>query len=645
MARIAKFGPFELDRNQFELRRNGEPVKIDRAPLELLIFLVERAGKLVTRNEAVDHVWGKDVFVEPDSSLYTAIRKIRKALDDDTGEPRFIQTISRKGYRFIAAVEEVQVHPAAVTEPDALAPPADATTLPVTRVAASRRTGPWPLRIAVILGALAIDAVLIRHFAVHSPPRKVMLVVLPLENLSGDPQQEYLADGITEEITTELGSLDPEHLGVVARTSAMHYKHSPKMMAQISGELGVSYLLEGSIRRSGQNVRISAQLIQAHDQTHLWARSYDRELSDVLNVQREIASLVARQVRLTLSHNVNERLATTARVNPDAYDAYLRGLQGWNQRTREGFLDAIASFRRATELDPNYAPAFAGLARVYSLAPIFADIPASEAGPASLAAANRALSLNARLAEAHSAIGFVNGHYLYDWRVAKRELQTGVEMGPNSPYTHFFYSNSYLSPFGRHDEAIAEMRKAMELDPLSRSIQSFAGKTFLWARRYQEAIAQYQRVNQFDANFPVNRERLACLYALLGKFEDAIAEETKARVLSGEKAEDVVAGMNRVRQAVVARGAVGYWSAELELSEGPQQPPEGYSLPYGRAMVYAHLGKTHEALADLERAYLDREAQITELAVEPNFDALRGDPCFIELERRIGLETVFPRDE
>ncbi len=628
MAQTAKFGPFELDADKFELRKNGEAVKMDRAPLELLFFLVERAGKLVTRDEAVNHIWGKDVFIEPDSSLYTAVRKIRRALEDDTGEPRFIQTVSRKGYRFIAPVEEAL--------PESLGPSKPEHDPVAAQPVRWKKY--WLYASFLCLAAVAL-LLLIPHARQKSAPARIKLVVLPLENMSGDPQQEYLADGVTEEITTELGNLDPEHLGVVARTSAMHYKRSPKTMAQISGELGVSYLLEGSIRRSGHNVRITAQLIQAHDQTHLWARSYDRELSDVLNVQREIASLVARQVRLTLSHYANERLATTARVNPDAYDAYLRGLQGWNQRTRDGFLDAIASFRRATELDPNYAPAFAGLARVYSLAPIFADIPASEAAPKSLAAANRAVSLDTGLADAHSAIGFVKGHYLYDWPVAKGEFELGVEMGSNDPYTHFFYSNSYLSPFGRHDEAIAEMRRAMELDPLSRSIQSFAGKTFLWARRYQEALAQYQVANRLDANFALNHERLACLYALLGKFEDAAAEETKARVLSGEEPAAVVAEMNRVRQAVAAHGAHGYWSAELQLSEQPRQPPEGYSLPYGRAMVYAHLGQADEALANLERAYQDRETQMTELAVEPNFDALRVNPRFVELERRIGLPT------
>ncbi|MGA8026435.1 MAG: winged helix-turn-helix domain-containing protein [Bryobacteraceae bacterium] len=635
MASILRFGSFELDRRNFELRQNGEPVKLDRTPLELLFFFAERAGTLVTKEEAVDRVWGKEVFVETDSSLYTAVRKIRKALEDDTGEPRFIRTVSRKGYRFIAQVEEVRVTPTAVAEP--VIGPGDATTVPGRPVRIGWRTGRWPLRIAVILGSLAIDAFLIRHFATQSPAGKIMLIVLPLENLSGDPQQEYLADGITEEITTELGSLDPKHLGVLARTSAMQYKHAGKTTAQISRELGVAYLLEGSVRRSGGNVRITAQLIQSSDQTHLWARSYDRELGGVLKVESDIARDIAREIRLKMSEQTNARLAGAARVNPEAHDAYLRGLQGWNQHGRDGFVQAITNFRRATELDLNYAPAFAGLARVYSLAPIFAHIPASESAPKALEAAQRAVRLDETLADAHSALGFVKGHYQFDWPAANREFRRAIDLEPNNPYAHLFYSNSYLSPFGRHEEAIAEMRKAMQLDPLSIAIQSFAGRTFIWARRYDDAVAQFQRANQLDPNFALNHERVAQLNALLGKFDPAITEETNARLLSGEKPQDVVADMSTLRRAVAAQGPRGYWETELHLLAGEQQPPEAYSRPFGLAIVYAHLGQTDKALVNLEIAYRERDTQITELAVEPQFDALRTDPRFADLERRIGI--------
>lgn len=564
-------------------------MKLDRTPLELLFFLAERAGTLVPREEAVEHVWGKEVFVESDSSLYTAVRKIRRVLDDDIGEPQFIQTVSRKGYRFIAPVEQVQ----------ALSPPTAGEPVSEAPIRASPRRAPWVLG-TVLICVLATGITLVRAVRVHSPGGKIMQVVLPLENLSPDPQQEYLADGITEEITTELGSLDPNHLGVLARTSAMQYKHSPKTTAQISRELGVAYLLEGSIRRSDGSVRITARLIQSSDQTHLWAKSYDRELGDVLRVERDIAGLVAGEVRLRLPEQAHERLMETAQVNPEAHDAYLRGLQGWNQRSRKGFLQAITNFRRAAELDPNYAPTFAGLARVYSLSPIFAGIPASESAPKALEAANRALSLDETLADAHSAIAFVKGHYQFDWPAANREFRRAIELEPNNPYAHFFYSNSFLSPFRRHEEAIAEMKKAMQLDPLSLSIQSFAVRTFIWARRYGDALAQFQKGNQLDPNFALNHERVAQLYALLGKYDEAVQEETKARLLSGETPSDVLAHMNILRQAAVTRGAQGYRDTELQFSRGEQNPPEAYAHPYGLAIIYTHLGEIDKALANLE---------------------------------------------
>jgi TolB-like protein/DNA-binding winged helix-turn-helix (wHTH) protein/Tfp pilus assembly protein PilF len=622
MSPILRFGRFQLDRQNFELRCDGQPVKLDRTPLELLLFLAEHSGTLVTRDEAVEHVWGKGVFIEAESSLYTAIRKIRQALGDDSGEPQFIQTVSRKGYRFIAKVEEVRgVSPG---------PPVADT--------AGRRMRSWMLWTALAC-VLAAGVLLFRlRIAWHSPSRgKVMLVVLPLQNLSGDGRQDYLADGITEEIITQLGNLDPQHLGVIARTSAMQYKHARKDTAQISRELGVNYLLEGSVQRSGDRIRVTAQLIQASDQTHLWAESYDRELSDVLKLESDIAGMLAGKIRLTLSKQTDQRLAAATRVNPEAYDAYLRGLQGWNQRSQDGFLQAIADFNRATELDPNYAPAFAGLARVYSLAPIFAGIATSEAGPKALNAATRALALDETLADAHSALGFVKGHYQYDWPGAEHEFKRAIELEPNNTYGHFFYSNSFLSPFGRHEEATAEMYKAMELDPLSTRIQSFAGITFIWARRYDHALAQFQKVNQLDPNFAVNHERLARLYALLSKYEEAITEETKARLLAGETPQVVLAKMNTLRREFATKGARGYWEDQLRLSRDKQNPPEAFARPFGLAVIYCYLGDKDKALANLEIAYAERDTQMTELAIDPEFDPLRSDQRFADLEHRVGI--------
>jgi TolB-like protein len=464
-----------------------------------------------------------------------------------------------------------------------------------------------------------------------------MLVVLPLENFTGDSQQDYLADGITEEIIAQLGSLDPQHLGVIARTSAMRYKHTQKSAAQVSREVGANYLLEGSIRHSGDRIRVTAQLIQSSDQSHLWADSYDRELSDVLKIESDIASSVASEIGLTLSQQIHQRLAATSRTNVEAHDAYLRGLQGWNLRTRDGFQQAITNFTRATELDPGYAPAFAGLARVYSLAPIFAGVPAGEAAPKALEAASRALSLDETLADAHCVLGFVKGHYEYDWPAAQREFRRAIELEPNDAYAHLFYSNSYLSPLGHHEEAIAEMGKAMELDPLSPHIQSFAGVTFKWARRYDDSLAQFQKVNQTDPNFSLNHERLAQLCAILGRYDEAITEETKARLLAGEKPQDVLAKMNTLQRELATRGERGYWEEQLQFARDQQNPPEAYVRPYGLAIIYAHLGEKAKAFENLENALAERDTQITELAIEPQFDVLRSDARFADLERRIGL--------
>jgi TolB-like protein/DNA-binding winged helix-turn-helix (wHTH) protein/Tfp pilus assembly protein PilF len=619
-ALIFKFGPFELDRQNFELRRDGQPIKLDLTPLKLLFFLVEKAGTLVSREEAVERVWGQDVFIEAESSLYTAVRKIRRALDDDTGEPQYVQTVSRKGYRFIAKVEAVD-SPLAGTGSTLAATPARSRT--------------WQLW-ATAVGVLAL-AVLVWFGTHRRQPDRVMLVVLPLQNFSGDAQQDYLADGITEEIITELGSLDPPHLGVIARTSAMQYKQAKKGVAQVSRELGVGYVLEGSIRRSGNSIRVTGQLIRSSDQTHLWAQSYDSDLGDVLKLESHIALEVASQIRLALSDETHQRLKVTAHVNPEAHDAYLRGLQGWNQRNPPGFHQAIMEFTRATGLAPDYAAAFAQLSRVYSLSPIFADIPADEAVPKALDAASRALKLDETLADAHGALAFTKVHYLHDWTSAEKEFRRAIELEPNNPYGHFFYSNSFLSPTGRNEDAIAEMKKAIELDPLSTRIQSFAGRTYIWARRYDDALAQFQKVNQLDPNFALNHERTAHVYALMGKFEEAINEEADARTLVGEKAEDVRRKKERLSQALRAHGAQGFWEAELQLAQGGQNPPEAYSGALGMARIYSELGEKENAFANLEKAYTERDEEMTNLAVEPEFDALRSDPRFRDLENRVGI--------
>ncbi len=626
--RRVRTGLFEIDFGSGEVHKDGRKVQLQEQPFRVLAILLECPGEVVTREQLQERLWSADTYVGFDEGLNTAIRKLRVAFGDSAENPRFIETVSRRGYRFIAPVE-----PGLVLSPSPPIPIVAAKPRPI-----SLKTRWIGFAVIVFVFAVCALALFLRTATHRKPPLgKIMLVVLPLENFTGDSQQDYLADGITEEIIAQLGSLDPQHLGVIARTSAMRYKHTQKSAAQISREVGANYLLEGSIRHSGDRIRVTAQLIQSSDQSHLWADSYDRELSDVLRIESEIASSVASEIRLTLSQQIHQRLAAAGRTNVEAHDAYLRGLQAWNLRTRDGFQQAITNFTRATELDPGYAAAFADLALVYSLGPIFAGVPAGEAAPKALEAANRALSLDETLADAHCALGFVKAHYEYDWPAAEREFRRAIELEPNDAYAHLFYSNSYLSPLGHHEEAIAEMRKAMELDPLSPHIQSFAGVTFKWARRYNDALAQFQRVNQADPNFSVNHERLAQLCAILGKYDDAIGEETKARLLAAEKPQDVLARMNLLRRELATKGERGYWEEQLQFAGDQQNPPEAYVRPYGLAIIYAHLGEKAKAFQNLESALAERDAQITELAIEPQFDALRSDARFADLEHRIGL--------
>ena len=328
----------------------------------------------------------------------------------------------------------------------------------------------------------------------------------------------------------------------------------------------------------------------------------------------------------------------TPSVNAAAYEDFLQGLQAWNLRTHAGFEQAIAAFSRAVARDPSFADAYAALARAYMVAPIFGVSSPTETLPKAIEAATRAIALNDNLADAHTALAFAKSHFDYDWPTAEREYRRGLALNPGDAQVHFFYSNGYLSPFGRHDDAIAEMKIAAELDPFSPAIQSFLGRTYVWARRYDQALAQYQKANALDVNFAVGHERLAHMYTYLGRFNDAIAEESTARTLSGEDPQLVRSREDVLRKAFAARGAQGYWQALLELSTLKPNPAEAYDDAYGVAILYARLGEKEKAIDSLETAYAERRIAITEIGVEPAFDVLRSEPRFHVLLRRVGLE-------
>jgi TolB-like protein/DNA-binding winged helix-turn-helix (wHTH) protein/cytochrome c-type biogenesis protein CcmH/NrfG len=631
MVDVFRFESFEVDRGAFELRRAGRPVPIERIPMELLLLLLERQGQLVKRQEILDRIWGKNVFGDVDNSINTAVRKIRQALHDNPARPRLLHTVPGKGYRIaVLAVEPeaAPTAPAVLQVPLTSPPPVPAT-----------RSNPWRMRAAIAAAPVAVALIALAYWMhIVRPSGKAMIVVLPFQNLSGDAGQEYFADGMTEEMIAQLGSLDPRHLGVIARTSAMLYKGTRKDSAEIARELGVNLLLEGSVRRANDRVRVTAQLIQASDQTHLWAGSYDRDVSDILKLQSDVARGIAEKIQLTLSQQVQESLAGTRSIDPAAYEDFLQGLQASNLRTRAGYEHAISAFGRAVARDPNYAEAYAALARAEMLAPIFGVSTTVELLPKAVEAATRAIALNDNLADAHTALAFSKSHLDYDWPTAEREYRRGLTLNPGGAQVHFFYSNGYLSPFGRHDEAIAEMKTAAELDPYSPPIQSFLGRTYVWARRYDQALAQYQKANTLDPNFAVGHERLAHLYTYLGRFDDAIGEESTARTLSGEDPQVVRSREEALRKSLAAQGAHGYWQTLLANAAAGPNPPEAYDDSYGFAIIYARLGEKEKAIDSLESAYAERKIAMSEIGVEPAFDALRSDPRFRLLLRRVGLE-------
>jgi TolB-like protein/DNA-binding winged helix-turn-helix (wHTH) protein/Tfp pilus assembly protein PilF len=638
---VYRFESFEVDRGAFELRRAGRPVPIERIPMELLLLLLERPGQLVTRQEILDRIWGKNTFGDVDNNINTAVRKIRQALRDNPTSPRLLHTVAGKGYRIsVPALDSAAVSTAVEAVPlPAEVVSAPPTALPPAMPASPAKANPWLLR-ALTAAVLVAIALIVPSYLMRGVPAtgKAMIVVLPFQNLSGDSQQDYLADGMTEEMIAQLGSLDPHHLGVIARTSAMLYKGTHKDSAQIARELGVNLLLEGSVRRANERIRVTAQLIQASDQTHLWAESYDRDVSDILKVQSDVARGIAGKIQLALSQRVRDSLAGAPSVDPAAYEDFIQGLHAYNIRTHAGFEHAIAAFSRAIAKDPNYADAYAGLANAYMLAPIFGVSTTVEFLPKALEAATRAITLNDNLANAHTALAFSKSHLDYDWPTAEREYRRGLELNPSDAQVHLFYSNGYLSPLGRHDEAIAEMKVAAELDPYSLPVQSFLGRTLVWARRYDEALAQYQRANALDPNFAVTHERLAHLYADLGRFNEAIAEESKARTLIGEDADTVRSREEALRHAFAAHGATGYWQTQLDFATAKPNPPEAYDDSFGTAIIYAWLGQKEKAIESLESTYAERTIAMTEIGIEPAFDALRSEPRFHELLRRVGLE-------
>ncbi len=425
---------------------------------------------------------------------------------------------------------------------------------------------------------------------------------------------------------------------MIARTSAMAYKHTNKTVSQIGRELGVDYILEGSVRRDGGRARVSAQLIRVSDQTHLWAQNYDRELHDLLSIENELGKAIAQQVQGNLTPARQNALARLKSVDPEAYDLYLKGRYYWNQRTPSGIKESIGYFQKATAQDPDFALAYAGLADAYNISNIVGLYSPKESLPEARDAATKAILLDPSLAEAHAALGMEKSHYEFDFSGAQREFLKALELNPNSAYAHLFYSNCYLMPIGREAEAIAENQKALTLDPLSLPINNFMGLTYLFAGNYESSYRQFRHTIEMDPTFPLAHAYFAGLLVAMNKYEEAIEENERAEVLSGATPEKAAANAASYRKALKSGGEKAFWQLNLEMTLQQFKRGDKSVLASSLSAAYARAGDTDKAFEWLNKAYDERDGQdITLLKVDYSYRNLRGDPRLAALQRRLGL--------
>jgi TolB-like protein/DNA-binding winged helix-turn-helix (wHTH) protein/tetratricopeptide (TPR) repeat protein len=654
-------GLFEVDLVSGEILREGRRVALQEQPFRVLSLLLEHPGQVVTREQMQASLWPADTYVGFDEGLNTAIRKLRVLFGDSADNPRFIETIPRRGYRFIAPVKELHegepllvqnsVHTAAslsaLESADMTAAQNNIKRVGHRRESSQRtilRRSAWGVSAAlgVLVLFFAASALLSRRFHPSSavtPPRRAMLVALPFQNLTNDPAQEYFSDGLTEETITDLGQLTAAQLGVIARTSAMAYKHTDKTVAQIGRELGVDYILEGSVRRENGRTRVSAQLIRVSDQTHLWAENYDaRDLTDLIEVQNAIGRAIAQAVQINITPNARAGLSPPHPVKPEAYDLYLKGRFYWNQRTPAATRESIRLFQQAISLDPGFAEAYAGLARAYDVSNIDGIYSPKDSFPQAKAAAEKAIELDPANAEAYALLGMEKSHYEFDFAAAKADFLKAIELNPNLAFAHFLYSNCYLMPMGLREEAITENQKAIELDPLSLPINNFLGENYLLAGDYATSRRSFEHAMAMDPNFPLPHAYISGLFEVMGKYEEAIDERERGDLLMGygQKVESVRTA--RLRNALRTGGEKAYWKEHLAQDIQAMGRPGVVFSPTVVAADYAQGGEKEKALQWLEKAYLAREGQeLTLLAVDPIWKNLDGDPRFSDLLKRIGL--------
>ena len=636
-ARTAAFGPYSLDLRSGELQKFGSKIKMGEQSFRILCLLLDANGEMVSREQLREQLWARDTFVDFDHGLNSAVQRLRDCLSDSAENPRWIATVPRRGYRFVGRVDWQEDHGIVLgVEPQPQRSDTSRSAEPQTAGSEKTRDGSIPDRVVAdrtngnraksVLLAVAYAGW--RFLRGGGPTKQVMLAVLPFANLSGDPGQDYFSDGLTEEIISQLGALSPERLGVIARTTSMTYKRTSKNVQQIGQELGVDYVLESSVRRDGDQVRVTAQLIRTRDQVHIWAQSYDRNITGSIVLQQEVARAVANQIEVKLSPVYANR-STRSHSDPLANEAYLRGEYFVNQFTAQGYWKAIDYFHQAIDRDPQFAEAYSGLADSYRWLIVTDTISPSEGGRKMDDAARESVQLDNSLAESHTALA---GSLMtfFDWSRSENEFQRANALNPSYPGSHRLYA-ALLASQKRHREALDEINQAIKLDPLSLPIGAEVVRTMYYARDYDGAMAQAQKAIQLDSAYYRTHFWLGRVFGQKGMYQQAVDESQE--VLKATP--DSTLGLTELAYSLAAAGRTAEARTILRTLE--ERSRSSWVPAYNLAIIHVALKENDEALRYLQKAYDEQDWALLVLAVEPRLDPLRGDTRFLELCRKLRL--------